>query len=228
MFNKNTSLVNKRKKSIIHGFVYLILTGSAITVLLYSVMLISNSDNRPTEQGIKLTDQVIQYKPSVMKNLEAHGKKEYTAIVLALMMQESGGRGDDPMQASESYCGEVGCIKDSETSIEQGVSYFSKVLDKSNGDVKVALQSYNFGAGFINYVLNNGGNYSEKLAIQFSKQKYEELKHTGIYKCIREEAEQYDACYGDYKYVEAVLNYYPAAIELVDDEVQVALVKQNN
>ena len=35
-------------------------------------------------------------------------------MYFAMMMQESGGRGDDPMQSSESLCGKVGCINDPE------------------------------------------------------------------------------------------------------------------
>ncbi|SFJ68399.1 Lysozyme-like [Halobacillus dabanensis] len=127
---------------------------------------------------------------------------------MALMMQESGGRGSDPMQASESLCGSVGCIEDPERSIKQGVSYFANTLERANGDVKLALQSYNFGLGFIDFVMDRGGEYTQELAIEFSSKKYDELKHTGEYNCIREEAEQYGACYGDIYYVDAVLSYY--------------------
>src|SRR5699024_5509165 len=115
----------------------------------------------------------------------------------------SGGRGDDPMQASESLCGSVGCITDPEQSIEQGVKYFSQVLERAEGDVKLTLQSYNFGGGFIDYVMDNGGSYTQDLAIDFSAMKYEELKHTGNYSCVRPEAVQYNACYGDIYYVDA-------------------------
>ena len=172
-----------------------------------------------------LSQQVIEYQPLVEEHLKTHNKEQYTGIVLSLMMQESGGRGNDPMQASESYCGEVGCITDPNVSIEKGVAYFSNVLDKAGGDIKLALQSYNFGAGFISYVLENGGTYTEELAIEFSQKKYQELKHTGIYSCLREEAKQYDACYGDIFYVNAVLDYYPDALNYTDDAIQVAVVE---
>ncbi|KGX91142.1 hypothetical protein N781_05500 [Pontibacillus halophilus JSM 076056 = DSM 19796] len=160
----------------------------------------------------QLSPQVKRYEDEVRRYAAEEGIEAYTDVILALMMQESGGRGDDPMQASESHCGEVGCIEDPETSIKQGVSYFAYTLERAGGDVKLALQSYNFGAGFIDYVKENGGAYTQQLAIDFSAKKYEELKDTGIYSCIREEAEQYDACYGDIYYVDAVLDYYDEEI----------------
>ncbi|AMR88512.1 Peptidase, M23/M37 [Bacillus thuringiensis IBL 200] len=37
----------------------------------------------------------------------------------------------------------VGCIKDPNISIEAGVQEFKDVLAKANGDIALALQSYN-------------------------------------------------------------------------------------
>ncbi|MFG6116048.1 lysozyme family protein [Halobacillus sp. MO56] len=167
-----------------------------------------NVSSLTNEKKANLSEQVLQYEDIVEKYAKEEGIEDYVPIILALMMQESGGRGDDPMQASESYCGSVGCIDDPEKSIAQGVSYFALTLEKADYNVKLALQSYNFGAGFIDYVMNHGGKYTQELAIEFSAMKYEELQHTGIYSCIREEALQYDACYGDIYYVDAVLDYY--------------------
>ncbi|MCT2536171.1 lysozyme family protein [Aquibacillus koreensis] len=203
--------------------------GAILLILVAFFILFEDNNREPLESNNiekSLTEEVIQYKPLVNKYLKEHNKEKYTAVVLSLMMQESSGRGNDPMQASESYCGEVGCIEDPEVSIKQGVAYFSKVLEQANGDVKLALQSYNFGIGFISYVQDNGGQYTEELAIQFSQKKYEELKHTGIYSCIRKEAEPYNACYGDFMYVQAVLDYYSDALSRLDKSTQVALVNE--
>ncbi|WP_173916837.1 lysozyme family protein [Halobacillus sp. Marseille-Q1614] len=181
-------------------------------IALMHIITISNigeglsSFTNSTEGNI--SPQVLQYEEEVRKYAEEEGIGEYTNLILALMMQESGGRGNDPMQASESLCGSVGCIDDPELSIKHGVSYFANTLKKADEDIKLALQSYNFGAGFIDYVRNHGGEYTQELAIQFSAKMYEELAHTGEYSCIREEAVQYDACYGDIYYVDAVLGYY--------------------
>lgn len=163
-------------------------------------------------QAINLSSQVLSYKPEVEKYASEYGVEEHVGVILALMMQESGGRGNDPMQASESLCGTVGCIDDPELSIKQGIKYFSGVVERADGDIKLALQSYNFGGGFIDYVMDHGGSYSQELAIDFSAMKYEELKHTGNYSCIHPEMLPQGACYGDVFYVDNVLRYYDYAV----------------
>ncbi|MFP7176522.1 lysozyme family protein [Priestia filamentosa] len=91
-----------------------------------------------------VSPQVQQYQPLLEKYASKHGlDASYVPIMMALMMQESAGRGNDPMQSSESYCGEVGCITSPELSIDQGVSHFKSVLQKANYDIKLTLQSYN-------------------------------------------------------------------------------------
>lgn len=208
---------NSKKKGAFYGAIFLPLL---LLVLVYVSMKGQSGDGMMSsltevEQGPSLSPDVLQYEDEIATYAEQEGIGEYVDILLALMMQESGGRGDDPMQASESLCGSVGCIEDPERSIEYGVSYFADTLEKAEGDVKLALQSYNFGTGFIDFVKENGGEYTQELAIEFSSEKYEELKHTGVYSCIREEAEQYDACYGDIYYVDAVLAYYEEDGELL-------------
>ncbi|MBM7554429.1 lysozyme family protein [Thalassobacillus pellis] len=164
----------------------------------------------PGEEGeaMHLSEAVLEHKPMVARYAEEYGIEQHVGLLLALMMQESGGRGKDPMQASESLCGSVGCIQDPEVSIEQGVKYFAAVLEQAEGDIKLALQSYNFGPGFIDYVQERGGAYTQELAIDFSAMMYHRLKDTGDYSCIRPEALPYKACYGDIYYVDAVLQYY--------------------
>lgn len=158
----------------------------------------------------QVSTQVLQYESAIKSELDKYGKGEYTTLLLALMMQESTGAGNDPMQASESKCGYIGCITNPSESIQYGVKHFLDVMAKANNDIKLTLQSYNFGGGFINYVNERGGAYTYELAISFSQMMYQKLAHTGIYKCHRPEAIQYNACYGDIKYVDAVLRYLPA------------------
>src|SRR5690625_7455474 len=62
------------------------------------------------------TKKVEQYRPLIQKYAKKYEVEEHTDILLAMMLQESGGRGNDPMQSSESLCGEVGCITDPEES----------------------------------------------------------------------------------------------------------------
>lgn len=190
-----------------------------IVVLISGIAaIIGNSNDSATSEfelgpgQAQVSPEVAQYREAVQAELSQHGLTQYTELLLALMMQESGGRGNDPMQASESFCGSIGCITDPQVSIEKGVLHFKRVLEKANNDVKLTLQSYNFGGGFIDYVMNNGGSYTKELAISFSQMMYEKLAHTGIYKCHRPEAIEHSACYGDIGYVDAVLRYLPSAI----------------
>lgn len=160
----------------------------------------------------QVSEQVLRYRSDIESELAKYGKTEYTDLLLALMQQESGGRGNDPMQASESKCGYIGCITNPQESIRYGVKHFVNVLEKANHDVKLTLQSYNFGGGFIDFVMANGGAYTKDLAIKFSQKMYQQLAHTGIYRCHRPSAIANNACYGDIEYVDAVLKYLPATV----------------
>lgn len=151
--------------------------------------------------------QVEEYRPVVEKYAKEHDVEEHVDLLLAMMMQESGGRGDDPMQSSESLCGEIGCIDNPEDSIKQGVAYFKEVLELAEGDRELAVQSYNFGIGFVGYVIDSVGEYSEEVAIEFSQMKYAAAEDKSIYTCLRKEAKQYDACYGDIYYVRDVMSF---------------------
>ncbi|CDQ20911.1 lysozyme family protein [Halobacillus karajensis] len=136
---------NKRKKKT-HGGAFLLPV--FLLILVYVSMKSQLGDGMMSsltegDEGPDLSPQVLQYEDEVAMYAEQEGIGEYTDILLALMMQESGGRGKDPMQASESLCGSVGCIDDPEHSIKQGVAYFAGTLEQADGDVKLALQSYN-------------------------------------------------------------------------------------
>ena len=95
------------------------------------------------------------------------------------MMQESGGKGKDPMQASEcgynkKYPKKPNGIKDPEYSIDCGVHYLSDNLSaakaKSPVDmdrIKLALQGYNYGSGYIPWAMKKYGGYSYSGAVVF-------------------------------------------------------------
>ncbi|WP_188454719.1 lysozyme family protein [Virgibacillus oceani] len=158
-------------------------------------------------QRTLISDEVLAYEPLVAKYADQYNVLEYKDVLLAMMMQESGGRGNDPMQSSESYCGKIGCIDEPELSIKQGVYYFSKTIEAAGGDIELAIQSYNFGRGFIDYVKAKSGNYTQEAAIDFSQKMYESAPDKSIYSCLREEAKKYNACYGDIYYVRDVMKY---------------------
>lgn len=197
-----------------YAIIQIVAVGFFITLVLSGISLYKAKSEIKREIGYRLNlPHVEQYRPLVETYAKAYDVEDEVETLLAIMMQESGGRGNDPMQASESLCGEVGCIDDPEQSIEQGVRYFKQTLDKADGDLKLAIQSYNFGIGFIPYVQERGGKYTEELAIQFSQEMYAKAEDPSIYSCKRKEARQYNACYGDILYVRDVMQYREVFLE---------------
>ncbi|WP_144557998.1 lysozyme family protein [Shouchella miscanthi] len=155
----------------------------------------------------QVSAELEELRPIFEKYAEEHDMEDHIDVLMAMAMQESGGRLEDVMQSSESLGLPVNSLNQEE-SIEQGVKYFKEVLGQANGDVKLALQSYNFGSGFINYANeHNGGAYSKDIAIDFSRMMYNKLSHTGAFSCIRPESESTGACYGDIGYVDAIFSY---------------------
>jgi len=192
-----------------------LIAGSLLGVLaLVSIFLGNNNTTSNPDVWENITtpstvsNEVKEYRPLVESYAQQFGVSDYTNVILAIMMQESSGQGGDPMQASESYCGEVGCIDNPELSIKQGVDYFSQTLEAADGDLALAVQSYNFGKGFINYVEDQNSSYSQEMAIDFSQEMYQETTDQANYTCLREGAEQYNACYGDIYYVPSVMSYH--------------------
>lgn len=121
-------------------------------------------------------------------------------------MQESGGRGLDPMQAAEGsfntrYPHEPNGIQDPEYSIQCGVQELKAALISAEVEnpidmerIKLALQGYNFGNGYISWAKTNYGGYSYANAVEFSTMQAQRL---GWEK------------YGDTQYPAHVLRYYP-------------------
>ena len=150
--------------------------------------------------------EVEAYEPLIQKYAKQYGIPEYVELIKAVMMQESGGRGLDPMQAAEGsfntrYPHEPNGIKDPEYSIECGVQELKAALISAEVEnpidmehIKLALQGYNFGNGYISWAKNNYGGYSYANAVEFSTMQAQRLG--------------WDS-YGDTQYVAHVLRYYP-------------------
>ena len=150
--------------------------------------------------------EVEAYTPLIQKYAKQYGIPEYVELIKAVMMQESGGRGLDPMQAAEGsfnkkYPHEPNGIKDPEYSIECGVQELKAALISAEVEnpidmerIKLALQGYNFGNGFISWAKTNYGGYSYANAVEFSAMQAQRL---GWEK------------YGDTQYPAHVLRYYP-------------------
>ena len=150
--------------------------------------------------------EVEAYEPLIQQYARQHGIPEYTELIKAVMMQESGGRGNDPMQASECgyntrYPNTPNGITDPEYSINVGIQNFAACLSAAEVEnpidmehIKLALQGYNFGNGYISWAKTNYGGYSYANAVEFSTTQAERLG--------------WDS-YGDTQYVSHVLRYYP-------------------
>lgn len=204
--------MKQRQKKAMRKTIFLFVTLCSILVFISIVSETRDQHHVSEEKEEKIdrpsiSDDVLKYESQIEKYAEKYNVEAYKDVLMAIMMQESGGRGDDPMQASESYCGEIDCIEDRETSIKHGVHIFADTLDQADGDVRLAVQSYNFGKGFIDYVEDKSGSYTQDKAINFSKKMYKDAPDRSDYTCLREEAEQHDACYGDIYYVRDVMKY---------------------
>ncbi|KQL56975.1 MULTISPECIES: lysozyme family protein [Bacillaceae] len=137
--------------------------------------------------------EIERYRSYFERYAKENGIEDHIEILMAMTMQESGGRLADVMQSSESLGLPVNTITDPELSIKQGVSYFANVLESAGGNTELALQSYNMGHGFIDYANeHNNGNYSKELAQQFSNHMRERLGWS---------------VYGDPNYVDNVMRY---------------------
>ena len=150
--------------------------------------------------------EVEAYEPLIQKYAKQYGIPEYVELIEAVMMQESGRRGLDPMQAAEGsfntrYPHEPNGIKDPEYSIECGVQELKAALISAEVEnpidmehIKLALQGYNFGNGYISWAKTNYGGYSYANAVEFSTMQAARLG--------------WDS-YGDTQYPAHVLRYYP-------------------
>ena len=71
--------------------------------------------------------EVLSYTATIQKYANQYGIPEYVSVIQAIMMQESGGRGSDPMQSSECpyntrYSNSPNAILDADYSIQVGIS----------------------------------------------------------------------------------------------------------
>lgn len=130
----------------------------------------------------KVNATVASYTKTIKKYAEQYGIPQYVEVIKAVMMTESGGSGNDPMQASESGiasqisacvgksgASRIGCINNPEDSIKVGVQVFKSTLETSDYDIAVAIQSYNFGPYFATWIREHGGQYTVELAEQYSQ-----------------------------------------------------------
>ena len=197
----------------------------ALLVIVLVVMCFAGfmfaSDEDDTEI-LPVTEEVKSYEPLIQQYAREHGIGDYVLLIQAVMMQESGGRGTDPMQASECgyntlYPHAPGSIRDPEYSIDVGIQNLADCLSVAQCEspmdmdaIKLALQGYNYGQGYITWAMNKYGEYSKANAVEFSINA----------------AERYGwSSYGDMNYVPHVLRYYPLGQIFYDPDTSELIVE---
>ena len=184
----------------------LFLAGGWVAVLIIMVCILFGAafyyfgDSSADTTYTPVSPEVEAYTPEITVAARKYGIEDYVELIKAVMMQESGGRGGDPMQCSASgYNRTEKKITDPKVSIDVGVHTLAEcirgagVKDPTDLDrIKLAAQGYNFGNGYINWAKKKYGGYSAANAAEFSS------KHAGK-----------SGTYGDKLYAEHVLRYYP-------------------
>ena len=180
--------------------------GAVLVVLILIVGIIGGAAFSGNSQSSEaLSAEVLAHTPAIQKYASEFGIPEYVPAIQAIMMQESGGRGTDPMQASEcpyntQYPNTPGAIQDADYSIKVGIQYYADCVREAGCEspqdmdkLKLSWQGYNYGNGYISWALEKFGGYSEANALQFSQEQAAAHGWSG---------------YGDPEYVPHVMRYY--------------------
>ena len=166
--------------TVIFQVIAIILFVAVIAALVISVItsvagVITNTVNK-VSNGIRmymLSENTISYSQDLSEAADDNEILNYVNYLMAIMEVESHGNGNDPMQSSESAGLPPDSFDNPKDSINQGAYYFACCISKANDegcDLMTAVQAYNFGTGFINYVADNGGKYTLDLAISFAEE----------------------------------------------------------
>ncbi|MGC4019960.1 MAG: lysozyme family protein [Muricomes sp.] len=174
-----------------------------LIVLFGGILCITGGGNSRTVTPV--SEEVNAYEPVIRQYAKQYGVGEYVELIKAVMMQESGGWGSDPMQSAESsfntrFPRQPNGITEPEYSIQCGVQVLKSCLESADVEnpldmdqIKLALQGYNFGNGYITWAKNNYGGYTAVNAAEFSDMMAQRMGWSG---------------YGDKHYVPHVLRYY--------------------
>ena len=185
------------------GNPYLVCIGNVkVKIRFGGFLCMTGGDNSSTFSSVSA--EVEAYEPLIRQYANQYGIGEYVELIKAIMMQESGGRGLDPMQCSEGsfntkYPKQPNGITDPEYSISCGVQEIKSCLERAGvknpldmENIKLALQSYNFGNGYLEWAKARGG-YTLANAAEFSDMMAQRMGWSS---------------YGDKQYVPHVLQYY--------------------
>ena len=197
----------------------------AILAVILVVMCFAGMMFASDEDDIEIlpvNEEVKAYEPIIQQYAREHGIGDYVLLIEAVMMLESGGRGTDPMQCSECpfntlYPNTPGAITDPDYSINVGIQNLADCLQIAQCEgpmdidaIRLALQGYNFGQGYITWAMNKYGGYSKANAVEFSLKTAEQLGWER---------------YGNMDYVPLVLQYYPLGQILYDPDTSQLIVE---
>lgn len=171
--------------------------------------------------GANLSAEVLAYQSMVEKYCKKYGIEGYVNYILAIMQVETGGKGNDVMQCSESL-GLPANTLGVEESIEQGCKYFSQLLANAEAkgcDIDTVVQAYNYGGGYTLYVEKNGKVHTFELAEKYACNKSNGAIVTYKNSIAVAKNGGWKYSYGNMFYVELVHQYLYAA-EFDDETVQ--------
>lgn len=89
--------------------------------------------SRSFQSAEPLSQEVLSYTPTIQKYTSQYGIPEYVSVLQAIMMQESGGKGTDPMQSGECpyntrFPNSPNAITELNYSIQVGVQYYASCV----------------------------------------------------------------------------------------------------
>lgn len=204
----------KAKKRIILICIGFFVPVLLMILLVFSFVIFLGGSGEPpsisvsTGENVGLSENVLRFKEPIRSEMITQGVgEEWLPLLLALVMQESGGDSDktpDIFQASESLGYRSPNMIDTETSIQAGIKAFKASLDSTRtllgrepsptaeGDVRTILTLYNVPA-FGSFLKNNhAGVWSQEAAETF----------------YTLELPKYGVGSGDSHYSDHVLQYY--------------------
>ncbi|MFT8389954.1 MAG: bifunctional lytic transglycosylase/C40 family peptidase [Sporolactobacillus sp.] len=171
-------------------------SGALVLVLVLTLVamltgIFSSPDTGTMDGTLNVSPDVLRYKDLVEQNCKADGIPDQVNVVLAIMMQESGGDGSDVMQDGAG---------NPKSSIVNGVKEYARdyrAAQKANQNrLETGIQAYNFGFSYIAYAIARGGGYTSANAVSFSgAHSHGKERSNGTY------------AYGDQDYVPHVERY---------------------
>ena len=216
----------KLKYLVIFGGVFVTFFAFIFFAVIFFADGMKSAEDNLEIQGVNLSEEVLAHLPLVEEYCRIYGIEEYVYYILAIMQVESGGRGEDVMQSSESL-GLAPNTLSLRESIEQGVKYFSELLASANArgcDINTVIQAYNYGGGFVDYIVRNGGRYTYELAVTFARDRAlgNRVEYSNPIAVSINGGWRYQ--YGNMFYVQLVLQYLTPVH--FDDEVVQAIMSE--